>query len=294
VPPSGDDLRAPDSSVASVPTFGERVRAAVGSLGPLCAGIDPSPSLLEVFGLPDDSDGLLSFGEACIGALEGVVAVVKPQVAFFERHGARGITSFEKLVAIARDAGMVVVADAKRGDIGSTTEAYADAWFRGPLAADAVTAVPYVGLGALVPMAVAARETGRGLIVVVTSSNPEGRQLQEAVVGDGETVEQSLVRAVSRWNAEEVGAAGGLGSVGVVVGATGSAPPGQLAGLGGVVLAPGLGAQGATVADVARRFANCAPGSVLPSASRALLGAGPRDLRDNAARLQDDLAAALP
>ncbi|HTX62106.1 MAG TPA: orotidine-5'-phosphate decarboxylase [Acidimicrobiales bacterium] len=278
-------------------TFGGRVREAVRALGPLCVGIDPSPGMLDLFGLPDDAGGLLSFGEACVDALYGVAAVVKPQVAFFERHGASGISAFEQVVAVARDAGMLVIADAKRGDIGSTTEAYADAWFRGPLAADAVTATPYVGIGALAPMVIAARETGRGLIVVVTSSNPEGRGLQEAVLRDGTTVEAAMVRAVGSWNAEEIGGSeqgGRLGSVGVVVGATGGSPPAHLSDLAGVVLAPGLGAQGGTVADVARRFGDCPPASVLPSASRALLSLGRGGLRSAASRLRDDLVAALP
>lgn len=276
-------------------TFGERVRAAVGAFGPLCVGIDPSPALLQLFGLPDDANGLLSFGAACVDALQGVVAVVKPQAAFFERHGASGMAAFEKVVARSRDAGMLVIADAKRGDIGSTTEAYADAWFRGPFAADAVTATPYVGLGALFPMARAARATGKGLIAVVTSSNPEGREVQEAVRHDGITVEAAMLRDIARWNAEELGEAGGgrLGSVGAVVGATGGSTPDGLEGLGGVVLAPGLGAQGATVSDVRRRFARCAPRSVLPAASRGLLMEGPAGLRGAAERLRDELAAAL-
>jgi orotidine-5'-phosphate decarboxylase len=275
-------------------TFGERVRAAVGTLGPLCVGIDPSKGLLAEFELTDDAHGLISFGESCVGALCGVAAAVKPQLAFFERHGASGISAFETVVAIARDAGMLVIADAKRGDIGSTSEAYADAWFRGPLAADALTATPYVGIGALAPMADAARATGKGLIVVVTSSNPEGRDVQQAIGADGRTVEAAMLATVGSWNAEETGGAGTLGSVGAVVGATGVAPPEGLTRLAGVVLAPGLGAQGATVSDVARRFGSCAPGSVLPSASRALLSAGARGLHDAASRLRDDLAAALP
>jgi len=273
-------------------TFGEQVRDAVGRLGPLCVGIDPSPALLDLFGLPDDADGLRAFGAACVEELDGVAAVVKPQVAFFERHGARGLSAFEDVVGLASGAGMLVIADAKRGDIGSTTEAYADAWFRGPLAADALTATPYVGVGALLPMVAAARATKKGVIVVVTSSNPEGRDVQAAVGPDGTTVEASMVRSIGRWNAEEAG--GGLGSVGAVIGATGERPPAGLDAMSGVVLAPGLGAQGATVADVARRFAHCAPRSVLPAASRGLLSAGPSGLREAASRLRDDLAGALP
>ncbi len=296
MPPNAEHRSATADTLGTFATFGERVRASVGALGPLCVGLDPSPAVLDVFELPDDADGLLSFGEVCVDALKGVAAAVKPQVAFFERHGSSGISAFEQVVSIARAAGMLVIADAKRGDIGSTTEAYADAWFRGPLAAHAVTATPYVGIDALVPMVVAARETGRGLIVLVASSNPEGRQLQEAVTPDGRTVEQGLVAAVSRLNAEEVGRSGpgALGSVGVVVGATGGAPPEGLANLAGVVLVPGLGAQGATVADVARRFGDCPPGTVLPSASRTLLSGGRKELRAAASRLRDDLAAALP
>ena len=281
---------------AAETSFGERVRDAVGALGPLCVGIDPSKALLGAYGLQDDAQGLASFGEICVDALRGVAAVVKPQVAFFERHGASGLSAFEQVVALASDAGMLVIADAKRGDIGSTTEAYADAWFRGPLAADAVTATAYVGVGALFPMVRAARATGRGLLVIVTSSNPEGREVQEAVVPDGRTVEESVLGALSRWNAEELGTAGGdsLGSVGAVVGATGATAPEGLGDLAGVVLAPGLGAQGATVADVVRRFAHLAPRSVLPAASRGLLSAGPEGLRSAASRLRDELSAALP
>jgi orotidine-5'-phosphate decarboxylase len=314
-------------------TFGARVRAAISALGPLCVGIDPSPALLECFDLPDDAEGVERFAARCIEELHGVVGVVKPQVAFFERHGSQGMAVFERTVVAARAAGMLVIADAKRGDIGSTAEAYADAWFRGPLAADALTAAPYVGLDALGPMARAARATGRGLIVVVTSSNPEGRAVQAAVGDDGLSVEEAMLQAIGRWNKDElasvdvvgpvdsrpvgVGPVGlgsvgsrpvdsrpvdsrpvdsrpvGLGSVGAVVGATGGAPPAGLGALGGVVLAPGLGAQGATVADVARRFCDCPPQSVLAAASRLVLRGGPGGLRAAAGRLRDELAGAL-
>ena len=147
--------------------------------------------------------------------------MVKPQVAFFERFGAAGIAALETLIRDAQEAGLLVIADAKRGDIGSTMEAYASTWLdpRNPLCADAVTATPYLGLGSLQPMFALAAEHGRGVIVVVRTSNPEGRALQEARTesGRGPTVEDMLLERIAELNA------GGLpvpGTVGVVVGAT--------------------------------------------------------------------------
>jgi orotidine-5'-phosphate decarboxylase len=270
--------------------FGERVVEAVGATGPLCAGLDPSAAVLAAWGLPDDAGGLRDFGARCVEALAGVVPVVKPQVAFFERHGAAGMAALEAVMAEATSAGLLVIADAKRGDIGSTAEAYAQAWYDGPLAADAVTAHPYLGYGTLAPMVAAARRTGRGLLVVVASSNPEGRSLQEAVTAAGNSVEEALFGEIAGSNRDE-GAA--VGSVGAVVGAT-RAPPGvPLASVGGVLLAPGVGAQGATAADVGALFEGCAPGTVLPSVSRELLSAGPAGLREAAARARDEMAAVV-
>jgi orotidine-5'-phosphate decarboxylase len=269
----------------------------------VCIGIDPSPALLAQWGLGDDAGGLRAFSSLCIEALAGVVPVVKPQVAFFERHGSAGMAVLEAVVGEAMSAGLVVIADAKRGDVGSTVEAYADAWLRGPFAADALTAHPYLGLGSLTPMITTARQTGRGVLVVVASSNPEGRAVQEAVTADGRTVEESLLAAIGVLNREEVagadgagiasGAAGARGAVGAVVGAT-RAPAGvPLSSVGGVLLAPGVGAQGATPGDVARLFEGCPPGSVLPSVSRSVLAAGPGGLRDAAQLARDELAAAI-
>lgn len=276
--------------------FGDRVVDAVGRLGPLCVGIDPSSSLLARWGLGDDPEGVRSFGEQCVEALGGSVAVVKPQVAFFERHGAAGMAALESVIAAARAEGMLVIADAKRGDVASTAEAYGDAWFAGPLAADALTVTPYVGVGALDPIVAAARKAGGGVLVLTASSNPEGRGIQEAVTGDGRTVEEAVLADVAERNrAELASAAPGrrLGSVGAVVGATRTPGTLPLPAVGGVLLAPGLGAQGATPADVGAAFAGCPPGSVLPSVSRGLLNGGPRQLRAGALRLQEDLAAVL-
>jgi orotidine-5'-phosphate decarboxylase len=264
-------------------SFGDRVAAAVARTGPLCAGIDPSAALLTKWGLSDDANGLRSFCASCVEGLAGAVSVVKPQVAFFERHGSAGLAELERLIA-----------DAKRGDIDSTAAAYADAWLgeASPLAADAVTVHPYLGLGALSPLVDLAAANGKGILVVARSSNPEGRELQQAVTATGPTVEDMLLSEIAELNGSP---AIPTGTVGAVVGATLEQSAFALSQLGGVILAPGLGAQGAGPADIAARFAGCRPGTVLPSSSRGLLNQGPdpADLGRSARSLNRELAAAL-
>jgi len=287
-------MEATTTQVRTTASFGARVAEAVGRLGPLCAGIDPSAALLEAWGLPDDASGLRLFCGICVEALGGVVPVIKPQVAFFERHGSAGLAELERLLVEARQAGLLVLADAKRGDIDTTAAAYADAWLRqgSTLAADAVTVHPYLGLAALAPLITMAGRTGRGVIVVTRSSNPEGRLLQEAVTRSGESVEESLLAEIAAWNqSPEIP----TGTVGAVVGATLPRSVFPLSQLGGVILAPGLGAQGAQLTEIAERFGDCAPGTVIASTSRALLANGPKpaELRRAAADLSGELAAVL-
>jgi orotidine-5'-phosphate decarboxylase len=257
-----------------VTTFGARLTEAVAAHGPLCAGIDPHRELLAAWGLNDDPAGLERFARGAVAALAGEVAILKPQSAFFERHGSAGIAVLERLLADAREAGTLVLLDVKRGDIGSTMGGYADAYLAdgSPLAADAVTLSPYLGFGSLGPALDAAAATGRGIFVLARTSNPEGGQVQTARVQPdpaGQSVAQAMVDGAAAVNAGQAP----LGSVGVVIGAThdhGLA----LGGLNGPVLAPGLGAQGGTPSDLAARFAGVA-GVVLPSVSRAVLGKGP-------------------
>jgi orotidine-5'-phosphate decarboxylase len=275
-------------------SFKERVIAAVTRTGPLCAGIDPSPRLLDEWGLEDSATGLLGFGDACIEGFANMVAAIKPQVAFFERHGSAGLAALERLIAEARAVGLIVIADAKRGDIDSTSAAYADAWLgdASPLAADAVTLHPYLGLGALAPCIELAGQTGRGVIVVTRSSNPEGRALQEATTADGASVEDMVLREIAGWNEKP-----GLppGTVGAVIGATLAPSSFALSQLGGIILAPGLGAQGAGPAEVAKLFDGCVPGTVMASSSRGLLASGPDPVRlaQAAAQLQGELSALM-
>src|SRR5690554_1964295 len=257
-------------------TFGARLAEAMDRLGPLCVGIDPHVELLSAWGLDDTPEGLVAFGETVVAATAGAAAAIKPNAAFFERHGSRGVAALERVVASARDAGLLVIMDAKRGDIGSTMEGYAQAFLRpgAPLESDALTVSPYLGFGSLAPAIDMAAEHGKGLFVLALTSNPEGASVQHAVGADGQSVAAAVTRAAAELNR----GASPMGSVGLVVGATvGSAMSDQgidLDGLNGPILAPGVGAQGASVTEVAQTFGN-ASSLVLVSQSRGLLKEGP-------------------
>jgi orotidine-5'-phosphate decarboxylase len=274
--------------------FGVRLSAAVRTRGPLCVGIDPHPGLLRAWGMDDDVASLEVFALTVVEALADRVAVLKPQCAFFERHGARGLAVLERVLAQAGQAGALTIADAKRGDIGSTMAAYADAFVGegSPLAADAVTASPYLGFESLRPLLDLAARTGRGVFVLALTSNPEGPQVQHARLADGRTVAQSMLDAVAAENA----AVAHLGSVGVVVGATVGAAgrAHDLSRVNGPFLAPGIGAQGAGPAELRAVFGD-ALAAVLPSSSREVLQGGPgvAGLRTAAARALEELADIL-
>lgn len=279
--------------------FGARLAAAMGDLGPLCVGIDPHPGLLAAWGLPDDAGGLRAFAETVTEALAGRVAALKPQSAFFERHGAAGVAVLEDLLVALRGGPTQVVLDAKRGDIGSTMAAYADAYLRpgAPLGADALTVNPYLGFGSLGPALDAAGAAGRGLFVLALTSNPEGAALQHARTATG-SVAGDVVAAAAAANAAELAGGGGLGSVGLVVGATvGDAVARlglDLAAVRGPLLAPGVGAQGAGPSELRAVFGDARP-AVLASTSRGVLAAGPSvaGLRAAAEAARDEAAAAL-
>ncbi|ACU39061.1 orotidine-5'-phosphate decarboxylase [Actinosynnema mirum] len=266
--------------------FGERLARVVSERGPLCVGIDPHPGLLASWGLPQDASGLERFALTCVEAFGAEAAVVKPQSAFFEAHGSRGVAVLERVIADLRSAGALVLVDAKRGDIGSTMAAYAAAYLTegSPLAGDAVTLSPYLGFGSLEPALAAAEESGRGVFVLALTSNPEGASVQRARGADGVAVAQAVVDAAGARNA----GASPLGDVGLVVGATVHELGVDLSGLNGPVLAPGFGAQGATVADLRRLFGDELRG-VLPTTSRDVLRHGPSeaDLRAATRRVLD-------
>jgi orotidine-5'-phosphate decarboxylase len=274
-------------------TFGSRLSDSVAARGRLCVGIDPHPALLEQWGLTDSVFGLERFALTAVEALAPAAAVVKPQSAFFERHGSGGIAVLERVIQGCRELGTLVLLDVKRGDIGSTVQAYADAYLDAgsPLAADAVTASPFLGVGSLDPLVETALANDAGVFVLALTSNPEGPQVQHAVTPGGRTVAAEVLEAVAARNA----GTDGFGSVGAVVGATierpGDVGPEQLD-VNGPLLVPGMGAQGGTVDDVRRIFGSAAR-HVLPSSSREILAAGPDKvaLHDAARRAADAFAA---
>src|SRR4051812_19544601 len=212
--------------------------------GPLCVGLDPHAGLLTGWGYGDDLAGLERFSCDVVDALGDFAAVFKPQSAFYERFGSGGVAVLESTIRQIRRAGALVLLDVKRGDIGSTAHAYADAYLdpSRPMYVDAVTASPYLGFGALRPMIDTALAHGGGVFVLALTSNPEGAAVQRARTAGGRTVAQLIIDEIAQVNA----GAYPLGSVGAVVGATVDGTDHDMTLINGPILAPGLGAQGAT------------------------------------------------
>ena len=256
--------------------FGARLMAAMRDRGPLCVGIDPHPELLARWGLRDTPESLIAFSDAILDASVGSAAAVKPNSAFFERHGSRGIAALEHVLGRARELGLLTILDVKRGDIGSTMEGYADAYLAEgvPLEADAITVSPYLGVGSLKPAFDLAQHTGKGIFILALTSNPEGASVQHAIGPDGVPVARSIAIAAAQLNA----GASPMGSVGLVVGATiGEAVKAlgiDLEAVNGPLLAPGVGAQGAGPAELAAVFGDARP-RVLVNQSRGIAAAGP-------------------
>ena len=275
--------------------FATQLAERVGRYGPLCVGIDPHAPLLRACGLPDSAEGALAFGQRIVRAIDFELAMVKPQAAFFERYGSAGIRALEQLMAEARARGLLVLLDGKRGDIDSTGEAYAEAYFRPgtPVRADALTWHAYLGFAALQRALEFGAQQGGGAFIVVRSSNPEGLALQSSVF-DGKSVSQRVCEEITAFNAR-VHPTAALGSVGAVVGATCEDADVTAAALPrSYILAPGVGAQGATIADVARRMPS-ARGRVLPSVSRVVFanGASESELRSAMQALRDETRRVL-
>ena len=276
----------------ATPTFGGRLAAEFAAGRHLCAGIDPHAALLAEWGVADDAAGAERMGRDVVAAAAGQAACVKPQIALFERFGSAGFAALERVFADAREAGLLVVADVKRGDIGSTFAAYANAWLTpgAPLEADAMTVVAYQGFESLAGGFAHVEQHGKGLFVLAATSNPEAREVQRAVREDGRTVAAAMVADAEAWNAAHARArvdAGiapdAVGSIGVVLGATleladfGIETGSRAAGPALPVLAPGFGHQGARIEEAHRIFGGIGE-ALLANESRSILRGGPEGL----------------
>ncbi len=276
--------------------FGSRLAGVIADRGVLCLGIDPHPFLLADWGLTDDASGVRELGLRAIEAATGVAGIVKPQIAFFERHGAAGYAALEEVLAAARAADLLVIADVKRGDVGSTVAAYAEAWLTPgtSLEVDAMTVVAYQGIGSLTdPMAVAARND-KGVFVLAATSNPEALATQAARVGLGEFSGRSVAGAIVEGVRQANSGASLLGNIGVVLGATVELKSFgiELDSLSRTpILAPGFGEQGAQPDDIVRLFGSAA-GNVVANVGRSALRTGPAGLRDELRRLGREFAGA--
>ena len=274
-------------------TFGDRVADAVDrKRSQLLVGLDPRPELfpVELRGEPP-ADASARFCRGIVDAIAPYAVGVKPQLAFFEALGPPGLAAFEEVCDYARAAGLVVLADGKRGDIGSTARAYAAAYLEpreegGRPIADALTVNPYLGRDSVDPFLAACRRHGSGIFCVVRTSNAGGAEVQDLALSDGRPLWQHVASLVNEWAQELVGQRG-LSSVGAVIGATQPRAVAEARKLlpQSVLLLPGLGAQGATPADVARAFTS-GPASALVAAARSVIYAfrhGEEDWRSAAA-----------
>jgi orotidine-5'-phosphate decarboxylase len=292
------DLAA--ASRADTGWFADRLVGAVErKRSQLCVGLDPRVDLfpVELRGEPPAA-AAERFCRGIIDAVAPYAVAVKPQLAFFEALGAPGLRAFEEVCAYARNAGLLVIADGKRADIGSTARAYADAYLESGTA-DALTVSPYLGRDSVEPFLAACRRQGAGIFVLVKTSTSGSADVQDLVLSDGRTVWMQVAELIDDWGEELVGRTG-LSSVGAVVGATFPREVGEARRLmpRSILLLPGVGEQGASPADVARAFTS-GPASALVAASRSVIyayRAGTDDWRAaagaEAARLRSEVWAA--
>ncbi|WP_273755165.1 orotidine-5'-phosphate decarboxylase [Bartonella sp. MM73XJBT.G] len=245
--------------------------------GPLCVGFDPSHKVLQAWNLSCDYKGLKDFCDILLTAVVGKVGIIKPQAAFFELYGVEGLQILKELIENAQKQGLLVLVDTKRGDIGSTAEAYGKAWLGAdsPFKADAITVNPFLGFDALIPLIKIAEETKTAVFMVVQSSNPEGKQIRNARIGD-QTVSVHLAQNIVDYNSQSSSQYRHIGPIGAVIGATlGCDAKETIEQLeNSLFLVPGIGAQGGTITQLTQQFPQRLWQNIIPSISRSITEAG--------------------
>ncbi len=280
-------------------SFSKKLARAFAERGPLCVGIDPHSALLEEAGLAADVSGLEAFALNLLDQITDVVSIIKPQVSFFERFGSAGFAVLEKLLSEAAQRDLLVIADAKRGDIGSTMDAYTGAWLSksAPFICDALTLSPFLGFETLHGAIATASERGKAVFVLCSTSNPEGRQIQ-AAIDEGKTIAEQISAKAIVLNQISAQSESKYGTVGLVIGATGNNTKvldqlaNQRGSLRAPILAPGFGTQGAELSQLKRIFGEVSQ-DVICNASRDILSDGLINAGKRAIHAQEILNSAL-
>jgi orotidine-5'-phosphate decarboxylase len=281
-------------------SFSKKLETAFSRSGQLCLGIDPHEQLLDEAGYQQSAEGLYQFSMTMLDAITGTVSIIKPQVSFYERFGSAGFKVLENLCSEASSRGLLVIADAKRGDIGSTMTAYAQAWVgkSAPFLVDALTISPYLGVGSLAETVSMASERGKGLFVLCATSNPEGESLQMASNG-GFSVARQIANEVALLNRVSAQSKTRYGTAGLVIGATVNLESYGLSELNSEatgsfapILSPGFGHQGARLSDAKKIFGLNAD-KVIYTISRSALRNGLNSVKSVIEADQQELAQGL-
>ncbi len=277
--------------------FGDHLTAAVRQKSPVCVGLDPMIEKLPD-GISRDAAGVLQFGKAIIDAVKETASVCKPQLAYYELLGWEGMKAFWETCTYAQENGLMVIADAKRGDIGSTCEAYADAYLFAGSPIDAITVNPYLGSDGILPFIDRAVKHDKGVFVLVKTSNVSSGEIQDLPIGD-EVVHEQIAQLTEGWGMHHIGPETNLSCVGAVVGAT---YPEELKYLRTLMphipfLIPGYGAQGGTAEDVKYGFLPDGTGAIVNASRSIIYASSGKDFAEAAGeaakKMQEELMAAV-
>lgn len=273
--------------------YADRLHERIRRTSPVCIGLDPVLSKLPD-GIAKNPQGVKEFCMGIIDAAADIAACVKPQLAYFELLGWEGMKIFFELCEYAQKKDLLVIADGKRSDIGSTCEAYADAYLGSNSPIDALTVSPYLGSDSIMPFMERCEKHDRGIYVLVKTSNASSGEIQDLPIGD-EVVHEHLAQLVEGWGSQHIGSATNLSFVGAVVGAT---YPEEMKYLRTIMphipfLIPGFGAQGGTTADVLHGFLQDGTGAIVNSSRGILYASSRRDWKEAAAKAAAAMAEEL-
>lgn len=273
--------------------FADTLTARIRQTSPVCVGIDPAIGKLPEH-IGKDAAGVLQFSTALTQAVSGIASAVKLQMAYFEVLGWEGMKVFWEVCETAKKEGLMVIADGKRNDIGSTCEAYADAYLFEGSPIDALTVSPYLGSDGINPFVERAVKHDKGIYVLVKTSNPSSGELQDLPSGD-EVVHEHLAQLVESWGAQQIGPETNLSLIGAVVGATYPEESKYLRTIMPHIpfLIPGYGAQGGTADDVKHGFLPDGTGAIVNASRSIIFASNGKDFAEAAARAAQEMADAL-